>query len=113
MPKYLKTNSTSKAGINYVRTIVESHNCIFQKIDQENDVGIDALIEVVKNERPTGNFIAAQIKSENPTLTKNRICANFLLETIEIIGVIIHYQFTVLCIFPNLKAHIGLILNTI
>ena len=63
MPKYLKTNSTSKAGINYVRTIVESHNCIFQKIDQENDVGIDALIEVVKNERPTGNFIASQIKS--------------------------------------------------
>jgi hypothetical protein len=63
MPKYLKTNSTSKAGINYVRTIVESDNLIFQKIDQENDVGIDALIEVVKKERPTGNFIAAQIKS--------------------------------------------------
>jgi hypothetical protein len=63
MPKYLKTNSTSKAGINYVRTIVESYNCIFQKIDQENDLGIDALIEVVKNERPTGNFIASQIKS--------------------------------------------------
>jgi len=63
MPKYLITNSISKTGINYVRTIVESHNCIFQKIDQENDVGVDALIEVVKNERPTGNFIAAQIKS--------------------------------------------------
>jgi hypothetical protein len=51
MPKYLKTNSTAKAGINYVRTIVEAHNCIFQKIDQENDVGIDALIELVKDER--------------------------------------------------------------
>ena len=63
MSKYLKTNSTSKAGVNYIRTIVESHNSIFQKIDQENDVGIDALIEVVKNERPTGNFIASQIKS--------------------------------------------------
>jgi hypothetical protein len=63
MPKYLKTNATAKSGINYIRTIVESHNCIFQKIDQENDVGIDALIELVKNERPTGNFIASQIKS--------------------------------------------------
>lgn len=63
MPKYLRTNATAKAGINYIRSIVESYNCIFQKIDQENDVGIDALIEVVDNEVPTGKFIAAQIKS--------------------------------------------------
>jgi hypothetical protein len=42
MPRYLKTNATAKAGINYIRTIVEAHNCIFQKIDQENDVGVDA-----------------------------------------------------------------------
>ena len=70
MPKYLKTNATSKAGINYVRTLVEAHNCIFQKIDQENDVGIDALVELVKNERPTGNFIATQIKSGNSYFDK-------------------------------------------
>lgn len=63
MPKYLKTNAIAKTGINYIRTIVEAHNCIFQKIDQDNDVGIDALVELVKNERPTGNFIATQIKS--------------------------------------------------
>lgn len=63
MPKYLNTNATAKAGINYVKTIVEAHNCIFQKIDQENDVGIDALIELVKNENPSGDFIATQIKS--------------------------------------------------
>jgi hypothetical protein len=77
MPKYLKINSTSKAGINYVRTIVESHNCIFQKIDQENDVGIDALIELVKNERPTGNFIAAQIKSGKSYFDKNANLCKF------------------------------------
>lgn len=70
MPKYLRTNATAKAGINYVRTLVESHNCIFQKIDQENDVGIDALVELVKNERPTGNFIATQIKSGNSYFDK-------------------------------------------
>ncbi len=70
MPKYLKTNATAKAGINYIRTIVEAHNCIFQKIDQENDVGIDALVELVKNERPTGNFIASQIKSGNSYFDK-------------------------------------------
>jgi hypothetical protein len=70
MPKYLKTNATAKAGINYVRTLIESHNCIFQKIDQENDVGIDALVELVRNERPTGNFIATQIKSGNSYFDK-------------------------------------------
>lgn len=70
MVKYIKTNSTAKAGINYIRTIVEAHNSIFQKIDQENDVGIDALIELVDNERPTGNFIASQIKSGNSYFDK-------------------------------------------
>lgn len=70
MPKYLKTNATAKSGINYVRTLVESHNCIFQKIDQENDVGIDALVELVKEEKPTGNFIATQIKSGNSYFDK-------------------------------------------
>lgn len=70
MPKYLKTNAIAKAGINYVRALVESHNCIFQKIDQENDVGIDALVELVKSERPTGNFIATQIKSGNSYFDK-------------------------------------------
>jgi hypothetical protein len=43
---------------------------IFQKIDQENDVGIDALVELVKSERPTGNFIATQIKSGNSYFDK-------------------------------------------
>jgi len=77
MPKYLKTNSISKAGINYIRTIVESHNCIFQKIDQENDVGIDALIELVKDERPIGNFIAAQIKSGKSYFDKSANLCKF------------------------------------
>ncbi len=71
MPIYLKTNSIAKTGVNYLRTIVEDHNCIFQKIDQENDVGIDALIELVKDERPTGNFIAIQIKSGKSYFDKN------------------------------------------
>lgn len=70
MPKYLTTNATAKSGINYLRTIVEAHNCIFQKIDQENDVGIDALIELVTDEKPTGNFIASQIKSGNSYFDK-------------------------------------------
>lgn len=75
MPKYLRSNSTGKAGINYVKSIVDSHNCIFQKIDQENDVGVDALIELVKDEIPTGDFVATQIKSGNSYFDKKaNIC---------------------------------------
>ena len=61
--KYPLTNATSKTGINYVRNIIESKNCIFNEIHQENDVGIDAIVELVKEESPTGNCLALQVKS--------------------------------------------------
>ena len=61
--KYPLTNAICKTGINYVRNIIESKNCIFNEIHQENDVGIDAIVELVKEESPTGNCLALQIKS--------------------------------------------------
>jgi len=61
--KYKKTNSTAKIGIDYVQSIVHKHNCIFQEIDTKNDLGVDALIEIIKNEKPISKFFATQIKS--------------------------------------------------
>ena len=55
--------ATSRAGINYVRNIVEAENCIFQEIDLENDIGNDAYIEFIQQEDATGCCIAVQIKS--------------------------------------------------
>lgn len=63
MPKYLKRNVTSKSGVNHARTVVESCNSIFHEIHQENDIGVDAIIEIIKNEHPTGKMVALQIKS--------------------------------------------------
>jgi hypothetical protein len=63
MLKYPRTNATSNIGLDFVRSIVRSHNCIFQEIDTTNDLGIDVIIEIVKDEKPTSKFIAAQIKS--------------------------------------------------
>lgn len=63
MLKYLKTNATANIGVDFVRGIVRANNCIFQEIDTNNDLGIDAIIEIVKDEKPTSKFIAAQIKS--------------------------------------------------
>ena len=61
--KRLKTKAVAREGINYVRRIVEAHNCIFHEIELENDLGNDAHIEFVVDEAATGCCIAVQIKS--------------------------------------------------
>lgn len=61
--RYKRTNSTAKIGVDYLQAIVHKHNCIFQEIDTKNDLGIDAIIEIIKDESPTSNFFASQIKS--------------------------------------------------
>lgn len=61
--KNKKTNTTAKKGVNFVRTIVEDSECFFHKIEQENDLGIDAIVEFIKDEQPLNKSIAIQIKS--------------------------------------------------
>lgn len=63
MPTYKRSAVTAKEGINFIRGAVESGGSLFIKIEQENDLGIDALIEFIKNERPLNKQIAIQIKS--------------------------------------------------
>ena len=54
---------TEREGINYVRTVIESANCIFHEIHQENDYGNDAFLELVENNNVRGITLAIQIKS--------------------------------------------------
>lgn len=61
--KRKKTKAVSRVGINWIRSLVEKNNDIFQEIDLENDVGNDAYIEFVINEETTGCCIASQIKT--------------------------------------------------
>ena len=63
MPRYLQTAVTAKRGTNHVRTTVEDAGSLFIKIEQENDLGIDALIEFIRNGEPLNQQIAVQIKS--------------------------------------------------
>ena len=63
MPTYKRSAVTSKEGINFVRSVVESTGSLFIKIEQENDLGIDALFEFIRDERPLNKQIAVQIKS--------------------------------------------------
>jgi len=50
-------------GIHHVGKITSACNCVFQTIEQQNDIGNDAYIEFVIDEASTGCCIAAQIKS--------------------------------------------------
>jgi hypothetical protein len=63
MPTYKRSAVTAKEGINFIRSAVEGGGCLFIKIEQENDLGVDALIEFIENERPLNKQIAVQIKS--------------------------------------------------
>lgn len=58
-----QTAGTASQGVYHVGKIVSSNNCVFQSIDQENDVGNDAYIEFILEHQTAGCCIAAQIKS--------------------------------------------------
>jgi hypothetical protein len=63
MATYKRSAIIAKRGINFVRSTVENAGSLFIKIEQENDLGIDALIELIKDEHPLNKQIAVQIKS--------------------------------------------------
>lgn len=63
MTTYKQSAVTAKEGINFIRSSVESAGSLFIKIDQENDLGIDALLEFIRGEQPLNKQIAVQIKS--------------------------------------------------
>jgi len=52
-------------GINYVRSVVQSHNSIYQEIAGQNDQGNDGYIEFVINGLATNFGVFVQIKSGN------------------------------------------------
>lgn len=62
-PKKLKKSAVERDGVNFVRSVVEHANCIFQEIDRHNDFGNDAILELVENESVRGICLALQIKS--------------------------------------------------
>jgi hypothetical protein len=63
LPKYPLTSSKSQSGVDFVRGIVNQVHSIFQETPQQNDIGIDAQIELIENEYPIGKIIALQIKT--------------------------------------------------
>jgi len=73
--KYLLTNSTAKKGINHIKKVVKASDCEFHEVHQENDIGLDAIIELLSNDKSTGKLIAIQVKSGSSYVkTKIQVC---------------------------------------
>lgn len=58
-----RTRRIERAGVNYLRALLEEHDQIVQEIDGGNDYGEDLLVMFTKNGFRTGVSIAIQVKS--------------------------------------------------
>lgn len=64
MLKYKITQATSKEGINFIKGIIKSNQHKFIKIHNEDDIGLDCLIQLIDNDK-YDRIIALQVKSGN------------------------------------------------
>lgn len=62
MPKYRLTQATAKLGVNYVKRIIKSQRHDFIEIHQQDDIGLDCLIQLRENGL-TNRIISMQVKS--------------------------------------------------
>src|SRR5438874_700122 len=61
--KYPVTKTVANAGGIFVQKTVNEHSSIFHPVHQENDLGVDGVIELVKSVESSGHLVAIQIKS--------------------------------------------------
>ena len=61
--KWPKTKITEYHGLLYIEQLVNETGNIFRKIHLEEDVGLDGVIEFVKDGEATGRLLAIQVKS--------------------------------------------------
>ena len=69
MVNYRPTAVTSKVGVNIVRALTEQAGSLFHKIEHENDLGIDAILEIIISGRPVGVQVGVQSSQAAHTST--------------------------------------------
>lgn len=102
--KYLKSNSTGKQGVNYIRSLVVNANSIFHEIDTSNDLGVDAVIEIIVDEVPTNRAISVQIKSGNSFYKDSSRRCEFLIGKHRQYWENYHTDLFAIVFVPNLNA---------
>lgn len=70
--KWKKTKQTENKGLIVVADIINNSNCILNKIDGSNDIGLDGYLEFVEKESTTGFCVGIQVKSGGSYQTSNR-----------------------------------------
>ncbi|HMQ78338.1 MAG TPA: DUF4365 domain-containing protein [Ignavibacteria bacterium] len=68
--KRKNTKKTENQGVLYVQNVINDSNCIFNKIDTSNDIGLDGYLEFVERETVSGLCLGVQIKSGNSNKNK-------------------------------------------
>jgi hypothetical protein len=68
--KYKKTKATGKVGLLVVERTVSDHGSIFRPVHEEDDLGVDGFIELVKVEIASGRLIGVQLKTGDSYLSK-------------------------------------------
>ncbi len=63
--KLRKNRVVERVAVNAARTLFEANGCVFQEVDQGNDYGKDAYVDLVDGEKISGHCIAVQIKGGN------------------------------------------------
>jgi Domain of unknown function (DUF4365) len=61
-PRVRQTRKAERAAVNAVRALLEEHNLVFQEVDQSNDYGKDAYVDLTADREVSGQVIALQIK---------------------------------------------------
>lgn len=69
--KWQEKQKTALEGVLYVESVVNEHGSIFRHVHQENDVGVDGHIELVRSEAATGKLVGVQVKSGDSYLADN------------------------------------------
>ena len=62
MPRVRQTRKAERAAVNAVRTLLEAHDLVFQEVEQSNDYGKDAYVDLTVDGEVSGHVIALQIK---------------------------------------------------
>ena len=57
-----KNRAKERAAVNAARSFFEANGCVFQEVDQGNDYGKDAYVDLVDGDKVSGHCIALQIK---------------------------------------------------
>jgi len=70
--KWPRSRTAENEGVLQVQQVVNQHGSIFREVHQEKDIGIDGIIEIVKNQHSEGLLVAVQVKSGESYTKSNK-----------------------------------------